>query len=133
MESTFNEFGFSEKSKLIMKNWEAIYECEDERDADWLCKKAALAKESQALTFSMVFDDEIIDVIPEIMAAKKDFAINSILLKLLELNWLKEMQEHSSSIQTKYIKTLEIPGLTKTLQTWRTEMKSQEYFIFACH
>ena len=34
IESTFNDFAFSEKSKLIMKNWEAIYECEDERDAD---------------------------------------------------------------------------------------------------
>jgi hypothetical protein len=92
-----------------MKNWEAIYECEDERDADRLRKRAALAKESQALTRSMVFhDDEIIDVSSEIMTAKKDFEINSVLLKLLESNWLKKMQEHSSPIQTEYIKTLEI-------------------------
>ena len=86
IESTFNEFGFSGKSKLIMNNWEAIYECEDERDADQLHKKAALAKESQALTCSMVFDDEIVDVSPEIMTAIKDFKINSIPLKLLESN-----------------------------------------------
>ena len=117
-----------------MKNWEAIYECEDERDADRLRKRAALAKESQALTQSMVFDDdEIIDVSSEIMTAKKDFEVNSVLLKLLESNWLKKMQEHSSPIQTEYIRTLEIPDLTKTLlQTWKTEMKSQENFIFAC-
>ena len=83
----------------------------------------------------MVFDDdEIIDVSPEITTAKKDFEINSILLKLLESNWLKKMQEHSSPIQTEYIRTLEIPDLTKTLlQTWRTEMKSQEDFIFTHH
>ena len=38
-----------------------------------------------------------------------------------------------SPIQTEYIKTLEIPDLTKTLlQPWRMEMKSQD-FIFACH
>ena len=72
IESTFNDFAFSEKSKLIMKNWEAIYECEDERDADRLHKRAALAKESQALTQSMAFDDdEIIDVSSQIMTAKK--------------------------------------------------------------
>jgi len=117
-----------------MKTWKAIHECEDERDADQLHKRAALAKESQTLTCSMVFDDdEIIDVSSEIMTAKKDFEINSILLKLLESNWLKKIQEHSSPIQTEYIKTLEIPDLTKTLlQTWRTEMKSQEDLISAC-
>ena len=98
-----------------MKNWEAIYECEDERDADQLHKRAALAKESKALTRSMFFDDEIIDVSSEIMTAKKKFEVNSVLLKLLESNWLKKMQEHSSHIQTEYIRTLEIPDLTKTL------------------
>ena len=46
---------------------------------------------------------------------------------------MKKIQEHSSPIQTEYIKTLEIPNLTKTLlQTWKTDMKSQEDFIFAC-
>ena len=29
-----------------MKNWEAIYECEDERGADQLRKRAALTKVS---------------------------------------------------------------------------------------
>ena len=132
--STFNDFAFSEKSKLIMKNWEAIYECEDERDADRLRKRAALAKESQALTRSTFIgdDDEIIDVSSEIMTAKKDFEIDLVLLKLLESNWLKKVQEYSKPIQTEYIKTLEIPDLTKSLlQTWRTEMKSQENFIYA--
>jgi len=117
IESTFNDFTFSEKSKLIMKNWEAIYECEDERDADRLHKRAALAKESQALTHSMVChdDDAIIDVGSEIMTAKIDFEINSILLKFLELNWLKKVQEHSSPIQTDCIRILEIHWSAKRM------------------
>ena len=59
---------FSEILKLIMVNWEAIYECEvyeceDGRDVDWWQKRAALAEESQALTHFMVFDDDkIIEV-----------------------------------------------------------------------
>ena len=132
VQSTFNDFSFSEKSKLIMKNWEAIYECEDERDADRLCKRAALAKESQALTRSMAFEngDDLIDVSSEQMTAKKDFEVNSILLKLLESNWLKKVDEYSVPIQTEKVKTLEIPDLTKSLlQTWKNEMKSQEEVI----
>ena len=133
IESTFNDFAFSEKLKVIVKNWEVIYECEGERDADQLHKRATLAKESQSLTQFMVLDDdEIIDVSSEIMTAKKDFEVNSVLLKLLESNWLKKMQKNSSHIQTEYIRTLEIPELMKTLlQTWKTEMKSQEFFFFA--
>ena len=33
IKSTYND-AFSENLRLIMKNWEAICECEDERDAD---------------------------------------------------------------------------------------------------
>ena len=56
-----------------------------------MAKETALAKESQALTHTMVFyhNDEIIDVSLEIMTAKKEFGINSILFKLLKSNWLK--------------------------------------------
>ena len=132
VQSTFNDFSFSEKSRLIMKNWEAIYECEDERDADRLRKRAALAKESQALTHSMAFedDDDLIAVSSEQMTAKKDFEVNSVLLRLLESNWLKKVEEYSVPIQTEKVKTLEIPDLTKSLlQTWKNEMKSQEEVI----
>ena len=34
IKSTYNGLAFSENLKLIMKNWESICECEDERDAD---------------------------------------------------------------------------------------------------
>ena len=61
-----------------------------------MAKITALAKKSQALTHAMVFDDydEIIDLSSEIMTAKKYFEINSILLKLLESNWLKKNYIH---------------------------------------
>ena len=66
------------------------------------------------------------------MTTKEDFELNSVLLKLLESNWLKKVQEYSTPIPTEYIKTLEIPDLTKSsLQTWGTELKSQENFMFA--
>ena len=34
IKSIHNDLAFSENLKLIMKNWEAICECADERDAD---------------------------------------------------------------------------------------------------
>jgi len=132
VQSTFNDFSFSEKSRLVMKNWEAIYACKDERDADRLHKRAALAKESQALTCSMAFgnDDDLIDVSSKQMTAKKYFEVNSILLRLLESNWLKKVEEYSVPMQTEKDKPLEIPDLTKSLlQTWKNEMKSQEEVI----
>ena len=44
------------------------------------------------------------------------------------------MQDYSTPIQTENIKTLDIPNMTKSLlQTWGTEMKTQEIFIFAHH
>ena len=92
IKSTYNDLAFPENLKLIIKNWEEICECEDEREADWWQKKTALAKESQALTHSMVFyhDDEIIDASSEILTEKKEFEINSIPIKLLKSNWLKK-------------------------------------------
>ena len=39
IKSIHNDLAFSENLKLIMKNWEAICECADERDADWWQKK----------------------------------------------------------------------------------------------
>ena len=50
---------------------------EDERDADQLHKRAALAKESQALAHSTCFgdNDEIVGVSSEIMTAKKNLKL----------------------------------------------------------
>ncbi|KAF6743597.1 hypothetical protein DFP72DRAFT_827521 [Ephemerocybe angulata] len=41
IESVYDGFQFTERQNAIMQNWEAIYECEDERDADRLRKQAS--------------------------------------------------------------------------------------------
>lgn len=39
----YSKYMFDEFAHHVMQNWEAIHECEDERDADRLLKRAAAA------------------------------------------------------------------------------------------
>ena len=34
IENIFNNYLFSPRSRLVMKQWEAVHECQDERDAE---------------------------------------------------------------------------------------------------
>jgi hypothetical protein len=50
LQLVFQNYKISKDSKQILKNWNAIHECEDACDAERLHKWAALTSESQALT-----------------------------------------------------------------------------------
>jgi len=48
-DNVFHTYPFSDQNMKIIKNWNAIYECEDERDAERLRKRKAATKESLAM------------------------------------------------------------------------------------
>ena len=81
-------FLFQKKSKLIMKNWEKSMRMRM-KEMQTNCIKDLLWQRSLKLWLNLHIL-VIIDVSSEIMTAKKKIEINSVLLKLLESNWLKK-------------------------------------------
>ena len=53
VEQTYKNFKFSPRSHFVMNNWEAVHECQDERDAERLRKRAALTSQSMAMTHAI--------------------------------------------------------------------------------
>lgn len=51
-------FQYTDEHKQIMMNWNAVHECEDERDADRLCKHDAATAASKAMTLAVLDQDE---------------------------------------------------------------------------
>ncbi|KAG9310750.1 hypothetical protein JVU11DRAFT_9357 [Chiua virens] len=99
-EEMLEAFKFSDASLIVMKNWEAVHECEDERDAD------RLRKQTQRTAASSVRDkntqkgplmpngpgdegDEIQDILNQCSrAGREEFAINQAILLYREAKWL---------------------------------------------
>lgn len=52
-QEAFEQFDFLPQHSRIMQNWEDLYECQDERDAEQLRKQETAAKASSALTKSL--------------------------------------------------------------------------------
>ncbi|KAG1901582.1 uncharacterized protein F5891DRAFT_1187439 [Suillus fuscotomentosus] len=82
-----------EKSKLcpaslqVLSNWEAVHECEDERDTERLQKHAQLTAENKAFTASMAIegdDDELDFTVPlQSRHSESDFWVQQMVLELL--------------------------------------------------
>ena len=93
LEKTYDSFCFSERSLLVMKNWEAIHECEDKRDEERLRKRAEMTSESTAMTKSLnenlplEIDDPDISIVVK-RTPLKDFHILQAIHVLEESNWL---------------------------------------------
>lgn len=125
--ATFDSFIFTSQSRAILDNWEAIHECEDERDADRLRKRDSQTKESQAMTNAMtaLFDDETSDIsLSQPVVAEKDFRVNSMLLKLVASRWFSTV---SQSVATP---SALLPQLTMSqLKLWKLDIKTQELLL----
>jgi hypothetical protein len=83
---------FNQCHTKIINNWNAIHECEDERDADRLKKKDEESKESRLMTAAISLD------IPEIdgdddrhtSGSMKDFHNQQFLYILQQSKWLHQ-------------------------------------------
>ena len=117
-----------------MKNWDAIHECEDARDADRLKKHATATRESQTLTQSLKGDfpndddddDPISISINTTKIAKKEFDAMQFVLKLKHSEWfLKPSNKNlSQSVQN----SLPNPS-PNLLKEWKIHITNQEKLI----
>lgn len=123
----YEQYIFPPESRRILNNWDAIYECEDERDAERLRKRAALTKESMAMTnvllSSFQDDDETEVTLSPIGTAQKDFRVNEVLLKLSAALWFKTV---SASLGT----PANLPIADRTqIKLWKIEIRTQELLV----
>lgn len=92
LEEAHSLWVYSQKSQIVMNNWEAIHECQDEHDADRLRKRAELTAESQAMTQAvhrvLPIDDDIDVVIGSSSSAKNDFKNMQMVHLLEQSKWL---------------------------------------------
>lgn len=104
----FDSYEFASGALRIMKNWEAIHECEDERDADRLKKRAAITKESQSMTRTLALDGssnpEDVDLSTNTMSAKvppeQEFRTLQTVSLLQNAGWFTNIaQDHTQITQ----------------------------------
>jgi hypothetical protein len=103
IDQVFQNFQFSPKGQQTMKNWDAIHECEDARDAERLCKRAVMTAESQAFSKALKNNDDIIDFDINTMRknkSNKDFEISQWLLTLQQSKWFKCSDTHEQPVIT---------------------------------
>lgn len=62
-EAESRSFEFLPRHVTVMKNWESLYECQDERDAERMRKQDNLRKESKALTKSLSDSPNEVDLV----------------------------------------------------------------------
>lgn len=131
IENLYLSYHFPNFAVQVMKHWEAINECEDERDAERLGKRESLTRESQALTKSITanFDDDLTELsLDDKNHAKKDFQVNCELLKLIESKWLNKMETHKK-LSSEFM-FANLPKLTpQQMKLWKTEISEQENIL----
>jgi hypothetical protein len=137
-DNIFRTYSFSDRSFKVIKNWNATHECEDERDAERLRKRAAATRESAAMTASVAFpelnDEDIENTMTVNSNAERDFRVQQAIFAMRQSNWLKLLPEinnldvrvsgFSASVQDS------LPDITDSLmKRWKAETKTQEQVI----
>ncbi|KAG2746803.1 hypothetical protein P692DRAFT_20738713, partial [Suillus brevipes Sb2] len=140
VEHLYETYSFSQRSKSIMQHWEAVHECEDERDADRLRKQARLTGPKTKSTAQPHGDDadEIICGMPDSAARRscEQFRISQTVLLLTQARWLNgAITAASRETPSKYSLMRDRPDdLTvyctpKRLKEWMDEVKKQEEMV----
>ena len=134
IELSFKNHSFSPRSLYVMKQWDAIHECQDERDAERLRKRTMLTtpgltrSEQLSNVISFGTDDEIL--IPKKQALYSDFKLKQELELFEQSHWLlpNESIAHSNISSSPPIHTGNAPS-TKTVAEWNTLITAQENAI----
>jgi hypothetical protein len=138
----FRTYVFSPCSRTIMSNWEAVHECEDERDADRLKKQAKATAESKALSLSLgvMGDNDEIELNSEQnhpWRCEEDFHIQQVVLLLQQSRWIRASKEHGEtphstdlppSCRNEY-QFGDLGHLCECLKRWKTDIKRQENVV----
>lgn len=91
VEDVFNSYAFTPRNLAIMKHWEAVHECEDERDAERLRRQARLSTANKSHGVSTAQLDDEVDVPPMLSlckSAQEEFKMNQFVLLLKHAGWL---------------------------------------------
>ncbi|SJL17395.1 uncharacterized protein ARMOST_20945 [Armillaria ostoyae] len=129
---TFREYIFSVLGQRCMKNWEAMHECEDERDVERLRKRSQMFKNSQLLTNA--HNGQSIDDLVELpdfslATVKRDARAQFQLMKLAESNWFVPVGVANQSEVHLLLKDLVITSLMR--DRWNKQVKQLEGAIAA--
>jgi hypothetical protein len=137
-DKVFHNYSFSDQSLKVMKDWNATYECEDERDAERLRKQTAATTESAAMTASIAFPELNTEDIENNLTingnSKRDFHIQHMVFAMQQANWLI-MLPKKNDLDTKtneFTVSVEddLPNLTHSLMKhWKDETRKQEQAI----
>ena len=136
--SAFQSYQFDNDACKIMKNWDAIYECEDARDAERMHKKSLLTASSQSMSSAVhstllnsTFDE--VDVYQNHKMqnkAEQDFKITQIMSLLQQSQWLSQTGSPLKKSTCKTIPLESIPDLTlSNIKKWKTDIQNQEIVI----
>jgi len=136
----YESYEFPVSHIQIMKNWNAIHECEDEHDAHRLQKQEKATAESKAMTAAVLNneiddDNNFNDKVAGERQHEKDFHIQQFMSILEQGNWLRSKNRNSSAVEipcsTGKIKSkINEPILVSNMmKKWVNEIKSQESAI----
>jgi hypothetical protein len=133
VDQVFENFHFTLNDKQLMKNWDVIHECEDARDAERICKHAAMTSELK--TFSDVLKNngfispDSIDFDVNASSSKKakqDFEILKLIISLQQVQWFRE----NDHIKPQNSSVVDLPIVTDMLlKCWKAAIKEQEVNI----
>ena len=128
----FDTTTFSERSITVMKNWEAVHECEDEREAERLKKRSAKLNQTkmQVHAVEAMIPDEYLNDPEAYRISEFDFAHEQIdnhtlhmRCSLLNANWTRPHRVDPIDPLHQYVDNLHAPI---NLRQWKVHIKAQE-------
>ena len=133
----FNSGEFSHRHLQILDNWEAIHECQDERDAERMRKRTEQARESRAMTRALhgsieAENETEIDLTRRGNRKARDMQAELLVDVMRQCHWIKdgEQKEHTQDIVTE--NELQCPEPTASqLSMWTASIKQQENEMIA--
>ncbi len=125
----FQNHAFSPRARMCMSNWEALYECEDERDAEQMKKRQSLMKNSPLLTHILSDNlEDLVELPASHKASEQENKVQFEILHLAQSNWFRPVHNSTRVADPVY------DGLrvTKTLMTcWKAQIAAHENIISA--
>ena len=134
--NVFESAKFTNRHQQILDNWEAIHECQDERDAERMRRRAEKSRESRAMTRALhgsIEAGEEIDVDLNIATTKRK-NVREVQAELLvdlmrQCNWIQRCQPGTQAgpHDALLMRDFDYPvPTTSQLKEWASSIKLQE-------
>jgi hypothetical protein len=134
VDDVFESARFADRHLQILSNWEAIHECQDERDADRMRKRTEKSRESRAMTKALhgsVEAEQEIDVDMAITKGRKarDTQAELLVDLMRQCKWIPSSQpgRQVETYNTSPTDDFDYPAPTPSqLKGWALSIKQQE-------